>query len=274
MEALIHHFKLVTEGFKVPVGEVYVPIESPRGELGYHVVSTGGTKPWRVHVRDPSFINLQSVPHMVRGGLDRRRDRGGRERGSGHGRGGPMTNGNGGAPSALRELPRLGAEADRALPRRSLSERVAAAAVSRARGAGLRHQGGDRGDRRSARADARGSRSGLNLLHDVQAAPARPLAGQHLHAAVVHARRRERGRSGRSSRSAGSAAAARPPTAWCRSRRSNVCAPATGRRSFRSTTRTTRAWAPTSWSRSSAAARRRDAAAGGARGRPARLRRT
>ena len=69
MEALIHHFKLVTEGFKVPVGEVYVPIESPRGELGYHVVSTGGAKPWRVHVRDPSFINLQSVPHMVRGGL-------------------------------------------------------------------------------------------------------------------------------------------------------------------------------------------------------------
>jgi NADH-quinone oxidoreductase subunit D len=69
MEALIHHFKLVTEGFKVPVGEVYVPIESPRGELGYHVVSTGGPKPWRVHVRDPSFINLQSVPHMVRGGL-------------------------------------------------------------------------------------------------------------------------------------------------------------------------------------------------------------
>jgi NADH-quinone oxidoreductase subunit D len=69
MEALIHHFKLVTEGFKVPVGEVYVPIESPRGELGYHVVSTGGTKPWRVHVRDPSFVNLQSVPHMVRGSL-------------------------------------------------------------------------------------------------------------------------------------------------------------------------------------------------------------
>ena len=69
MEALIHHFKLVTEGFKVPVGEVYVPIESPRGELGYHVVSTGGTKPWRVHVRDPSFINLQCVPHIVQDGL-------------------------------------------------------------------------------------------------------------------------------------------------------------------------------------------------------------
>jgi NADH-quinone oxidoreductase subunit D len=69
MEALIHHFKLVTEGFKVPAGEVYVPIESPRGELGYHIVSTGGTRPWRVHDRDPSFINLQAMPHMVRGGL-------------------------------------------------------------------------------------------------------------------------------------------------------------------------------------------------------------
>ena len=69
MEALIHHFKLVTEGFKVPAGEAYVPIESPRGELGYHIVSTGGTKPWRVHDRDPSFINLQAMPHMVRGGL-------------------------------------------------------------------------------------------------------------------------------------------------------------------------------------------------------------
>jgi NADH-quinone oxidoreductase subunit D len=69
MEALIHHFKLVTEGFKVPAGEAYVPIESPRGELGFHIVSTGGTKPWRVHDRDPSFINLQAMPHMVRGGL-------------------------------------------------------------------------------------------------------------------------------------------------------------------------------------------------------------
>src|SRR4029450_443648 len=58
MEALIHHFKLVTEGFRVPAGQVYVQIESPRGELGYHVVSEGGTRPWRVHARDPSFVNL------------------------------------------------------------------------------------------------------------------------------------------------------------------------------------------------------------------------
>ncbi len=69
MEALIHHFKLVTEGFRVPVGQVYVPIESPRGELGYHVVSDGGTRPYRVHVRDPSFVNLQAVPALCEGGL-------------------------------------------------------------------------------------------------------------------------------------------------------------------------------------------------------------
>jgi NADH-quinone oxidoreductase subunit D len=69
MEALIHHFKMVTEGFKVPAGEVYLPVESPRGELGYHVVSDGGNLPYRVHVRDPSFVNLQAVPPMVEGGL-------------------------------------------------------------------------------------------------------------------------------------------------------------------------------------------------------------
>jgi NADH-quinone oxidoreductase subunit D len=69
MEALIHHFKLVTEGFRVPPGQVYVPIESPRGELGYHMVSDGGTRPFRVHVRDPSFINLQAVPALTEGSL-------------------------------------------------------------------------------------------------------------------------------------------------------------------------------------------------------------
>ncbi|MDP9408821.1 MAG: NADH dehydrogenase (quinone) subunit D [Actinomycetota bacterium] len=68
MEALIHHFKLVTEGFRVPAGQVYSPVESPRGELGYHMVSDGGTRPHRVHVRDPSFINLQAVAAMCEGG--------------------------------------------------------------------------------------------------------------------------------------------------------------------------------------------------------------
>ncbi len=69
MEALIHHFKLVTEGFRVPAGQAYVAIESPRGELGCHVVSEGGTRPFRVHLRDPSFNHLQALPAMAEGGL-------------------------------------------------------------------------------------------------------------------------------------------------------------------------------------------------------------
>lgn len=69
MESLIHHFKLVTEGFRVPAGQVYVPIEAPRGELGAHVVSDGGTRPFRVHMREPSFVNLQAIPAMAEGGL-------------------------------------------------------------------------------------------------------------------------------------------------------------------------------------------------------------
>ena len=69
MEALIHHFKLVTEGFRVPAGQVYVAVESPRGELGVHMVSDGGTRPYRVHYRDPSFTNLQAVAAMCEGGM-------------------------------------------------------------------------------------------------------------------------------------------------------------------------------------------------------------
>jgi NADH-quinone oxidoreductase subunit D len=69
MEALIHHFKLVTEGFRVPPGEAYTAIESPRGELGCFVVADGSAKPARVHMRDPSFVNLQALPAMAEGGL-------------------------------------------------------------------------------------------------------------------------------------------------------------------------------------------------------------
>ncbi len=69
MEALIHHFKLVTEGFRVPAGQAYVPVESPRGELGAHVVSDGGTRPYRAHFRDPSFTNLQATSVMSEGGM-------------------------------------------------------------------------------------------------------------------------------------------------------------------------------------------------------------
>jgi NADH-quinone oxidoreductase subunit D len=69
MEAVIHHFKLVTQGFTVPAGEAYAAVESPRGELGAYCVSDGGSAPYRVHVRDPSFVNLQSLAPMVKGGL-------------------------------------------------------------------------------------------------------------------------------------------------------------------------------------------------------------
>jgi len=69
MEALIHHFKLVTEGFRVPAGQVYASIEAPRGEIGCHVVSDGGTRPYRAHFRDPSFVNLQGTSVMSEGSM-------------------------------------------------------------------------------------------------------------------------------------------------------------------------------------------------------------
>ena len=68
MEALIHHFKLVTEGFRVPPGQAYVAVESAKGELGCHVVSDGGTRPYRAHFREPSFNNLQAVAAVCEGG--------------------------------------------------------------------------------------------------------------------------------------------------------------------------------------------------------------
>ena len=69
MEALIHHFKIFTEGFKVPEGEVYTAIESPRGEIGCYIVSDGSSNPYRIHMRAPSFVNIQALPHMMRGGM-------------------------------------------------------------------------------------------------------------------------------------------------------------------------------------------------------------
>ena len=69
MEALIHHFKLYTEGYRPPAGEVYVRTESPKGELGVYLASDGGAKPYRMHVRAPSFANLQALPKMIEGSL-------------------------------------------------------------------------------------------------------------------------------------------------------------------------------------------------------------
>ena len=69
MDALIHHFLIVAEGFDVPAGEVYMPIEASKGELGVYVQSTGGPKPARVHFRGPSFVNLSALPHMSHGAM-------------------------------------------------------------------------------------------------------------------------------------------------------------------------------------------------------------
>ena len=69
MEALIHHFKIFTEGYKVPEGETYAAVESPRGELGCYLVSDGSPNPQRMHIRGPSFVNLQTLPHLLEGGL-------------------------------------------------------------------------------------------------------------------------------------------------------------------------------------------------------------
>src|SRR5207245_9468333 len=69
IKSLIYHFKIVTEGFAVPAGEVYAPVESPRGEMGYYVVSDGTAKPYRVHMRAPSYANLQALSKMCVGRL-------------------------------------------------------------------------------------------------------------------------------------------------------------------------------------------------------------
>jgi NADH-quinone oxidoreductase subunit D len=69
MEALIYHFKIVTEGFRVPAGEAYQAVESPRGEIAYYAVSNGTSKPYRLHMRTPSFANLQALPVMLEGTL-------------------------------------------------------------------------------------------------------------------------------------------------------------------------------------------------------------
>ena len=91
MEALIHHFKIFTEGFRVPEGEVYVAIESPRGELGCYMVSDGTSKPFRMHIRAPSFVNLQALPLLLRGGTMADAVAVISSVDPGHGRGGPVS---------------------------------------------------------------------------------------------------------------------------------------------------------------------------------------
>ena len=184
MEALIHHFKLVTEGFRVPPGQVYVAIESPRGELGLHVVSDGGTRPYRVHVRDPSFVNLQAVARYLRGrpALRHHRRRGDdRPR---HGWSGPLVStrtvrraGHAADHAAARRRaapdrddPARGARDHRALPQGALG--AAADAAPRAVGAGLRQPRGHHAVRGGARPHQGRGRRRRDLLHEYRRRPA------------------------------------------------------------------------------------------------------
>ena len=120
MEALIHHFKLFTEGFRVPAGETYVAVESPRGEIGCYLVSDGTAKPIRLHIRGPSFYNLQSMDAMVPGGDVRRRGRDRVEHRSDHGGGRPLV-------AVHARQPRQGARHHRAVPAEEVGGAAAAA---------------------------------------------------------------------------------------------------------------------------------------------------
>ena len=174
MEALIHHFKIFTEGFKVPEGEVYVAVESPRGELGCYIVSDGSAKPYRMHIRGPSFVNLQTLPHMMRGGLiadavavisSRRPD---------HGRGRPLD-----GPASP---PRTSSSRDEIIGRYPRPEVGAHPAAAPRAGAGrLRHRRRHGAHRRAGRRHAgRGARH-LLVLRDVQARAGRQVPRQRLH---------------------------------------------------------------------------------------------
>ncbi len=188
MEALIHHFKLFTEGFKVPTGEVYVAVEGPRGELGCYLASDGSAKPYRLHMRAPSFVNIQTLPHMMRGRLvadavaiissidpvsemwtvEPR----------------PTRRRSGVDVSRLSvENTMLGAGDHRALPAAEVGADPAAPPQPGAER--LRHQRGDGAHRRAHRGDARrGVRHG-DVLRDVPVRAGRQVPDQHLHDDVV-----------------------------------------------------------------------------------------
>ena len=224
MEALIHHFKLFTEGFKVPPGETYAAVESPRGEIGCYLVSDGTGKPVRMHIRGPSFYNLQS--HRADGGRHARR-RHGRDhlhRRSHHGGGGPLvptpvTISTSEARSGLTDARPAARQGDhRPVPAREVG--AAPVAAPRAGSERLGHAGGDGRDRGDARSHARARPRDLFLLHDVQARAGRRARRVGVHERVVP---RER----RTGSARGPSRTASPTTATCSSRRSSASRPAT-----------------------------------------------
>ena len=230
MESLIHHFKIVTEGYRVPEGEVYVTVESPRGELGCYVVSDGGPKPWRVKFRAPVVRRARGDGDVHAERAHRGHDRDRRLARHGHGRGRPMS-----------DLLRRGPGAQGAVPGLALGH--AAGAAARAGAARLSLAGGAARVRRRARDDARVLRVGRFLLRHV---PPRAV-GRHWSRCARTSRARSSARSrcsSASSRSSAYAPARRPRTARSRCGRSSASAAAAGRRSSRSTTATARTSSP------------------------------
>ena len=197
MEALIHHFKLITEGFRVPAGQAYAAVESPRGELGAHVVSDGGTRPYRVHLRDPSFTHLQSVAAMCEGGHGRRRDPGDREHRSGDGRRGQVMP----FSDDVRSRLDAGRGADHRPvpgPRSALLPLLHLVQSEEGYVSAGRH----RVLRGQARADRDRGHRGGQLLHHVQAPPGRRLPRRRVHQLAVrgHGRRPDPRRTARAPR--------------------------------------------------------------------------
>ena len=183
MEALIHHFKIFTEGFRVPEGEVYVAVESPRGELGCYMVSDGTSKPYRMHIRGPSFVNLQALPLMLRGAL--MADAVvlhllGRSR---HGGGGPVNHFNADIRTRATELVALYPEPRSALiPLCHLAQEQDGWLTSRS----------DGGHRRALRGHVSRSAGRRQLLRHVAHRARRHLRGGGVHQHRLHAGRRAR----------------------------------------------------------------------------------
>ena len=267
MEALIHHFKLVTEGFRVPPGQAYTAVESPRGELGAHVVSDGGTRPYRVHLREPSFINLQSTATLSIGGMisdviasvgsidpvmggvrpvmpdyaldpftnePTRSDWHAAEMGRSNFRTSVIQLDRPGDPSVFDEKTRAeAAEIIARYPDRTAAQRARSDAAPRAVGAGPGHARRHRVLRRAGRPDQGAGRGVRDLLHDVQAHPDRRIPRQRLHEHAVRHARRRRDLRGAEEGPRASATTRPPPTARSLSSTPSAWPRATTRRSSR-----------------------------------------
>ena len=204
MESLIHHFKIVTEGYRVPEGEVYVAVESPRGELGCYVVSDGGPRPWRVKFRAPSFVALAGDRDLHDRRADRRHDRDRRLARHRHGRGRPVSSrrrSTTGSRTVARALP--GGPNSAVIPALRLAQERVRLALARR----------DPRGRRRARPDAGLLPLGRVVLRQVPPRAGRRAHGRGLHERLVRALRRA-GRCSRPSRTSSAAAPARrAPTA-------------------------------------------------------------